>query len=215
MLTVVTFQLSSSQGGWLLCPILPLPCTYFNSQPHKEADFFYVGKFTSDQQFQLTASQGGWRIKSSSHILNKVFQLTASQGGWLTTDIRLLSLQVISTHSLTRRLTSLTSNTDNSFTFQLTASQGGWHETGSLSTSFFHHFNSQPHKEADLQSHMEWVVQRYFNSQPHKEADLEAGASARTLAISTHSLTRRLTKTVLKLLKCYNISTHSLTRRLT
>ena len=34
-----------------------------------------------------------------------------------------------------------------------------------------YHFNSQPHKEADLQEPGMLQVQGYFNSQPHKEAD--------------------------------------------
>ena len=55
----------------------------------------------------------------------------------------------ISTHSLTRRLTSLS--------FRL--------------LSHLQYFNSQPHKEADLSLCLLCRVFLYFNSQPHKEAD--------------------------------------------
>ena len=57
------------------------------------------------------------------------------------------------------------------------------------------HFNSQPHKEADPDSGLLNFWKLNFNSQPHKEAD---GLLRKYLAtkriISTHSLTRRLTK---------------------
>ena len=61
--------------------------------------------------------------------------------------------RVISTHSLTRRLTLICLR----FRLQLS------------------HFNSQPHKEADscIASTMAFLV--YFNSQPHKEADFPVG----------------------------------------
>ena len=54
-----------------------------------------------------------------------------------------------------------------------------------------------------------------FNSQPHKEADLFLCKSVRIIFISTHSLTRRLTRTYPFGLSRTYISTHSLTRRLT
>ena len=57
------------------------------------------------------------------------------------------------------------------------------------------HFNSQPHKEADLQLEDGPEIYFYFNSQPHKEADVSAIRPVnQTADISTHSLTRRLTK---------------------
>ena len=56
--------------------------------------------------------------------------------------------------------------------FQLTASQGGGQYLGEYAYIWIQHFNSQPHKEADL----------------------EIGQVLRGMIISTHSLTRRLTK---------------------
>ena len=57
--------------------------------------------------------------------------------------------RIISTHSLTRRLTIVSENHAQSMG----------------------HFNSQPHKEADLDQLVEALIVLYFNSQPHKEAD--------------------------------------------
>ena len=166
--------------------------------------------------FQLTASQGGWRIADapvapyvdiSTHSLTRRLTDMASPNG---------RIEGISTHSLTRRLTASERPwTRTWWTFQLTASQGGW----------------QPAKTAFFDS-------GYFNSQPHKEADVKAQSLTKTLmtfqltasqggwhrrddpvlplpAISTHSLTRRLTALMECMILTILISTHSLTRRLT
>ena len=99
---------------------------YFNSQPHKEADFF---------RFQF------------------------------------LSQHSISTHSLTRRLTAIIVQ----------------------HPAFPKNFNSQPHKEADGNDNRRSNGNCNFNSQPHKEADILSVTMSDAVAISTHSLTRRLT----------------------
>ncbi len=77
----------------------------------------------------------------------------------------------ISTHSLTRRLTS----------------------TLPYLCICREYFNSQPHKEADESPGFRPDVSYHFNSQPHKEADIFAPAISQLPYISTHSLTRRLT----------------------
>ena len=121
----------------------------------------------------------------------------------------------ISTHSLTRRLTSRRRyGTLRTYYFN---SQP--HKEADMRTSAREirqrHFNSQPHKEAD------WVIVclehqiSYFNSQPHKEADRKCCNRLDRYRISTHSLTRRLTDYDVSFDKMEIISTHSLTRRLT
>ena len=78
---------------------------------------------------------------------------------------------LISTHSLTRRLTRLLGQltyklciSTHSLTRRLTT---GNHYVATHNT----HFNSQPHKEADNNAGL-WILRIYhFNSQPHKEAD--------------------------------------------
>ena len=100
----------------------------------------------------------------------------------------------ISTHSLTRRLTRLPAAPMGEWSrFQLTASQGGWRIYDN---------------EIDIQNH--------FNSQPHKEADVVVLLDfCDSFRISTHSLTRRLTCLWISCKHSERISTHSLTRRLT
>ena len=56
------------------------------------------------------------------------------------------------------------------------------------------HFNSQPHEEADMLLNFIKLLVFYFNSQPHEEADLKVISSHNMIHISTHSLTKRLTK---------------------
>ena len=164
------FQLTASQGGWLKIVILSILITYFNSQPHKEADL---------EEFLNIRS-----ITISTHSLTR--RLTNCT---VTND----RLHIISTHSLTRRLTSADKSVR-------------WYTL---------HFNSQPHKEADvtvygfspsqtISTHsltrrltffQGWQEKGicHFNSQPHKEADTLSSNINVCWCISTHSLTRRLT----------------------
>ena len=146
---MTSFQLTASQGGWHISPIKPIWRSYFNSQPHKEADVLSIIlglrsmlNFNSQPHkeadvqsshvyseliiFQLTASQGGW-LTGSLH-LNRlyIFQLTASQGGW----------QFVYGISIWGNGFQLTASQGGwpycwlpclyGFLFQLTASQGGW-----------------------------------------------------------------------------------------
>ena len=101
-----------------------------------------------------------------------VFQLTASRRGWLSFYTFADIVNGISTHSLTKRLTA--------------GVTGHWDETSN--------FNSQPHEEAD--SFPGWPKHDlyYFNSQPHEEADVWFLVLWCNRIISTHSLTKRLTR---------------------
>ena len=85
-------------------------------------------------------------------------------------DIVISSDIIISTHSLTRRLTNFCHFYTYFLTFQLTASQGGWHGM-EMVFRWYRNFNSQPHKEADKLESLHIRFRMYFNSQPHKEAD--------------------------------------------
>ena len=125
--------------------------------------------------FQLTASRRGWRTASRSWQCTEWFQLTASRRGWH----RCWPLWVLR------------------YLFQLTASRRGWPHPLVLLSVNTHYFNSQPHEEADYTS-VVWTMKRnYFNSQPHEEADpLCVNSPSWQRNISTHSLTKRLTKRV-------------------
>ena len=189
-----TFQLTASQGGWRASGVETPRYWHFNSQPHKEADVV-------PRSWKDTGS-------ISTHSLTR--RLTAMWGLFRLS-------QSISTHSLTRRLTQVGGRKLLiMLLFQLTASQGGWQ-----------HLERKQHFSS-----------RDFNSQPHKEADVKAQSLTKTLmtfqltasqggwhrrddpvlplpAISTHSLTRRLTALMECMILTILISTHSLTRRLT
>ena len=233
-----TFQLTSSQGGWLLELYMFRFAGYFNSHPHKEDDVWHVSSSVASTdfnshphkedddsssrstdrkgRFQLTSSQGGWRKNQQGRRNTRIFQLTSSQGGWPRDDTALSVSYIISTHILTRRMTfqvfaldrwcsvfQLTSSQGGwrraylsafgVLIFQLTSSQGGWLWSGSdvsscsrISTHILtrrmtshewrtvlrdEYFNSHPHKEDDRLCFVIYISLFHFNSHPHKEDD--------------------------------------------
>ena len=165
---------------------------YFNSQPHKEADFFRF-QFLSQHSIsthsltrRLTAiivqhpafpkNFNSQPHKEADGNDNRRSNGNCNFNSQPHKEADILSVTMsdavaISTHSLTRRLT--------------------WTVKNSLPS--LQNFNSQPHKEADGGRSIRNRDVRYFNSQPHKEADERQGVLWLQLLISTHSLTRRLT----------------------
>ena len=102
---LLTFQLTASRRGWLRTRTSrSWPTTYFNSQPHEEADDFL----------------SLWYLvrNISTHSLTK--RLTSGRA------IRPRVALFISTHSLTKRLTKWHSHISTASIFQLTASRRGW-----------------------------------------------------------------------------------------
>ena len=100
---------------------------YFNSQPHEEADVLKLVFRQPDQTFQLTASRRGWLSVFSTSKTILVFQLTASRRGWRHSIKSIVFCLIISTHSLTKRLTTLLVSVAFRYVkFQLTASRRGW-----------------------------------------------------------------------------------------
>ena len=170
--------------------------------------------------FQLTASRRGWQKWTDVPELWNKFQLTASRRGWRKCRVKSDSFRAISTHSLTKRLTMYSAKRVSPITaFQLTASRRGWRvkKITKLSTILFQltasrrgwlwllsiasgccHFNSQPHEEADYNVNYLCHNRKHFNSQPHEEADDNVVIRAPDSYISTHSLTKRLTRPVWK-----------------
>ena len=135
------FQLTASQGGWLM----------------------YSSLVYSIRSFQLTASQGGWR--SIRHTCSNEQHFNSQPHKEADTFVcHLHSCWTgISTHSLTRRLTFLIaviffsiSISTHSLTRRLT--QKVWCSKQSIT-----HFNSQPHKEADQNSF--WRIQNCWQRQ--------------------------------------------------
>ena len=123
-------------------------------------------------------------------------------------------IDTISTHSLTRRLTVSCFANAPPMSFQLTASRGGWLPFLILVT-FPLYFNSQPHEEADNLRESRQKCLLHFNSQPHEEADLmrqHQGGFLYYFNSQPHEEADNQRR-----LECgyFSISTHSLTRRLT
>ena len=77
-------------------------------------------------------------------------------------------------------------------------------------------FNSHPHEEDDLLCNSFPKELGYFNSHPHEEDDLCPLCSFfHSFDISTHILTKRMTKYLRKIRGLTRISTHILTKRMT
>ena len=122
---------------------------YFNSHPHKEDDTINMTIFFSNPLFQLTSSQGGWHnivitkkspkrnFNSHPHKEDDHAKIEVNRDKAISTHIltrRMTSGRDftdhnadISTHILTRRMTSLNTEGTKLESFQLTSSQGGWH----------------------------------------------------------------------------------------
>ena len=98
----------------------------------------------------------------------------------------------ISTHILTRRMTTRNSQIVRQEIFQLTSSRGGW---------------------PIIRNELIYLI--HFNSHPHEEDDDEKLANCKTRDISTHILTRRMTWLFIRWVIRHSISTHILTRRMT
>ena len=97
------FQLTSSRRGWPFLLCVNVTAVYFNSHPHEEDDSTPSTFCSTASTFQLTSSRRGWR------------------GYWRSSDFR-----CISTHILTKRMTTLLSLSSGKLIFQLTSSRRGW-----------------------------------------------------------------------------------------
>ena len=165
--------------------------------------------------FQLTASRGGWHPKGDEKLQGMIFQLTASRGGWRTHTADMMAARIISTHSLTRRLTmcnwrfkalcristhSLTRRLTSTYTrrtcwmaFQLTASRGGWRRSQWLSVTehTFQLTASRGGWRVFLYRKSEKIIFQLTASRGGWRYGVDS--SFEHNYISTHSLTRRLT----------------------
>ena len=230
----------------------------FNSQPHKEADNFTPVLLSFDSGISTHSLTRRLTREWSNSDDSNLFQLTASQGGWPWISagrrspeyfnsqphkeadgnyVKKYDLSGISTHSLTRRLTSFNCHIFYLLLFQLTASQGGWQQdldrksyllqisTHSLTrrlTLWIMPFLSRTLFQLTA-SQGGWLIFatclqfliNYFNSQPHKEADL-VWHRLRGIYPYFNSQPHKEADNIW-IWRCYplSISTHSLTRRLT
>ena len=190
-----TFQLTSSRRGWLYSGISWVGETYFNSHPHVEDDErgAYAEKERSISTHILTKRMTrGWRDgscgqKISTHILTKrmTFLSCRSVHSFCNISTHILTKRMtesvfrlpvfpcISTHILTKRMTLRT-----------------------LMLPILRvYFNSHPHEEDDGLCFPLGLLNWYFNSHPHEEDDLRNDGTANRSDISTHILTKRMTRT--------------------
>ena len=99
----------------------------------------------------------------------------------------------ISTHILTKRMTTSKLTPTISGAFQLTSSRRGWPYTSIFNI----------------------LIKYYFNSHPHEEDDFLGKTNKGNTNISTHILTKRMTESNYYVFKYWSISTHILTKRMT
>ena len=144
----IVFQLTASQGGWQLNTRLQNLYRYFNSQPHKEADDCFLISIELKQisTHSLTRRLTFYIADTQHSVCISTHSLTRRLTSLLSS---IQNSPFISTHSLTRRLTILACCGFCPEIFQLTASQGGWRRIDQC-LYLLKHFNSQPHKEADV-----------------------------------------------------------------
>ena len=148
--------------------------------------------FNEAEIFQLTSSRRGWHISPSEYFSSNLFQLTSSRRGWQHILHQLQEVRI----------------------FQLTSSRRGWPFI--LAPHCLQkHFNSHPHEEDDNKCKSEMQGNVYFNSHPHEEDDGFLSAHMEVIYISTHILTKRMTKSVIRFVREILISTHILTKRMT
>ena len=148
------FQLTSSQGGWLVffflssssasfisthiltrrmtvsaAIVASVSCPYFNSHPHKEDDLLYMGVDEEWLYFNSHPHKEDDHTKTVSENCGIIFQLTSSQGGWRYSS-HVLPLKIL--FQLTSSQGGWPGKIPNSWmkvVFQLTSSQGGWRIT--------------------------------------------------------------------------------------
>ena len=215
---VPAFQLTASRRGWRGIPMNSWRLyPYFNSQPHEEADdsgtsginlsdistHSLTKRLTYKRQpalprpalFQLTASRRGWLYIQQKRQQRLLFQLTASRRGWQEPN------------------TSREVNEYFNSQPHEEADDSGW-----IYPDIWTHFNSQPHEEADEILLMNRSAKRLFQLTASRRGWLltvvkqfvqwtfQLTASRRGWhppnyegltggEISTHSLTKRLTRT--------------------
>ena len=165
---------------------------YFNSHPHEEDDNYI---------YLLTSALN--HFNSHPHEEDDIVSVK-----------KLITSSTISTHILTKRMTTRISTTSTVCIFQLTSSRRGWlyHYSCIL---FIRYFNSHPHEEDDNQSTSFVVFRLHFNSHPHEEDDNSASSMLSSTSIFQLTSSRRGWLFCLHFIGLMIISTHILTKRMT
>ena len=143
----ISFQLTSSQGGWLMFFQVHRQIPFFNSHPHKEDDYVLL-ECDNHTRFSTHILTRRMTIWSSSSDISRIFQLTSSQGGWLLHGYLPCTERFFNSHPHKEDDKYEHPKGAIIWVFQLTSSQGGWPgvRKEQVVTKFF---NSHPHKEDD------------------------------------------------------------------
>ena len=121
----------------------------------------------------------------------------------------------ISTHILTKRMTSWPAWQNQQFIFQLTSSRRGWRCKQTLKF-FFWYFNSHPHEEDDVKiQFFDLAITCISTHILTKRMTVPPFFYPEIFQISTHILTKRMTAIVIPFMRGEDISTHILTKRMT
>ena len=167
----MSFQLTSSHGGWRKGHIWSSFYQIFNSHPHMEDDMvrfplrIFLVFSTHILTWRMTSNgfhrmQGHhfsthiltWRMtgKSIMKIIAVIFQLTSSQGGWRWQKRLMMELLLFNSHP--HKEDDIFDHIPKSYShnFQLTSSHGGWHYSSWVKICTYSFFNSHPHMEDDL-----------------------------------------------------------------
>ena len=167
---------------------------YFNSHPHEEDDEEEITNIEKYKIFQLTSSRRGWH---SFRVLILLYKYFNSHPHEEDDDVSVLFCyykQIISTHILTKRMTTLWGHINIiPTTFQLTSSRRGWRckrwflgDGMIISTHILTKRMTEWWKQ--------WLCWNwYFNSHPHEEDDGSPKPAGSNIIISTHILTKRMT----------------------
>ena len=142
--------------------------------------------------FQLTSSRGGWRVGSSNDMGGYYISTHILTRRMTTPCFCWFLTRAISTHILTRRMTTYLGDYNSDMSFQLTSSRGGWHgQVPRLLKDKVFQLTSS--RGGWLRALLNRLIRKYFNSHPHEEDDNQHQCYNFSFHISTHILTRRMT----------------------
>ena len=135
---IVVFQLTASRRGWRRSPSLPQGCHLFQLTASRRGWRCSSIGTSNLMLFQLTASRRGWPAQPKRHRLGKHFNSQPHEEADLQAYACTDGLKQISTHSLTKRLTSCKHGKFCILLFQLTASRRGWRQSNHTNHSRIH-----------------------------------------------------------------------------
>ena len=148
------------------------------------------------------------------NLSSSSFQLTSSRRGWPCCFNYICYTFNFNSHPHEEDDHTLLGNCCMNEIFQLTSSRRGWltQQVNSITEDAFQLTSSRRGWHCNLRF---CFGSFYFNSHPHEEDDNVSRFLNPSLYISTHILTKRMTKMFVYIISSTSISTHILTKRMT